>query len=202
MGAFLQEYPQKTGYPLQSLWRAMRRAIKYFRFYPLRGLGINNFVVYHQMSLSQNSCAAILLRLWACNLAQKPRHTPSMATFLGVVPRSKYLQSCLPLILGQAQMNILHLRFFIMHFLFFDMKIEQALFAFFLFSVFGWLFELFLELISGRGFVNRGFFYGPIVPIYGVGFFFAYTIYIFFKEYPVIVFFVTMAACTTAEYIT
>ncbi|MDR2489862.1 MAG: hypothetical protein LBD20_00495, partial [Spirochaetaceae bacterium] len=62
-----------------------------------------------------------------------------------------------------------------MSFLFFDIQIEEAVFAFFLFSVFGWLFELFLELISGRGFVNRGFFYGPIVPVYAFGFFLSYA---------------------------
>jgi uncharacterized protein len=64
------------------------------------------------------------------------------------------------------------------------------------------LFELFLELISGRGFVNRGFFYGPIVPVYAFGFFLSYAIYIFFKDYPAVVFFVTMAVCTVLEYIT
>ena len=76
-----------------------------------------------------------------------------------------------------------------MNFVIFDIKIEQAILAFFLFSFLGWLLEGLLEFISGRGFINRGFFFGPIVPIYAFGFFLAYTIYMFFKEYPVIVFF-------------
>ena len=45
-----------------------------------------------------NSCAAILLRLWARNFAKKPRQTTSLAAFLGFVPHPKYLQSCLPLV--------------------------------------------------------------------------------------------------------
>ena len=45
-----------------------------------------------------NSCAAILLRLWARHFAKKPRQTTSLAAFLGFVPHPKYLQSCLPLV--------------------------------------------------------------------------------------------------------
>jgi sugar lactone lactonase YvrE len=45
-----------------------------------------------------NSCATILLRLWVRNFAQKPRQTPSLAAFLGIVSHPKYLQSCLPLV--------------------------------------------------------------------------------------------------------
>ncbi|MDR0525367.1 MAG: hypothetical protein LBG90_05795 [Spirochaetaceae bacterium] len=80
------------------------------------------------------------------------------------------------------------------------MNIEQIVFLFFCFSVFGWLFELFLEWLAGRGFVNRGFFYGPIVPIYAVGVFLAYTVSSLFKYSPVLVFFVSTAVCTVLEY--
>ncbi|MDR0553448.1 MAG: hypothetical protein LBG76_01425 [Treponema sp.] len=75
----------------------------------------------------------------------------------------------------------------------------ELIFLFFLFSFIGWLFELFLELLAGRGFVNRGFFYGPIVPIYAVGFFFSYTLCAPLKNSPLLVFVVSCAGCTLME---
>ena len=42
---------------------------------------------------------------------------------------------------------------------------------FFVFCVIGWIYEVAWELALGHGFVNRGFFHGPYVPIYGVGVF-------------------------------
>jgi uncharacterized protein len=86
--------------------------------------------------------------------------------------------------------------------MFLGMSIEGLGFCFFLFSFFGWLFELFLEALAGRGFVNRGFFYGPVVPIYAAGFFFAYALCNPFKNFPALVFFGSIAACTTLEFIT
>jgi hypothetical protein len=50
--------------------------------------------------------------------------------------------------------------------MFAGMDTGKLIFFFFLFSFFGWIFGLFLEILAGRGFVNRGFFYGPVVPIY------------------------------------
>jgi uncharacterized protein len=79
---------------------------------------------------------------------------------------------------------------------------EGLLFTFFLLSVFGWIFEVFLEVLAGRGPVNRGLFYGPIVPIYAAGFFFAYLICSPLKNFPVLVFFVSIAASTVLEFIT
>jgi uncharacterized protein len=88
-----------------------------------------------------------------------------------------------------------------MIFMFAGMKPEELVLSFFLFSCFGWFFELFLEALAGRGFVNRGFFFGPIVPIYAAGFFFAYIICNPLKRYPVLVFFVSIIACTALEYV-
>jgi uncharacterized protein len=82
------------------------------------------------------------------------------------------------------------------------MNLEKLLFFFFLFSFFGWVFELFLEVLAGRGFVNRGFFYGPVVPIYAAGFFFAYALCYPLRDSPVLVFFTSMIACTALEYVT
>lgn len=40
---------------------------------------------------------------------------------------------------------------------------------FFLFCVLGWIYEVVLGLIYGHGFVNRGFLFGPYLPVYGFG---------------------------------
>lgn len=80
------------------------------------------------------------------------------------------------------------------------MKIEELIFLFFLFSVFGWLFELFLEVAAGRGYVNRGFFYGPIIPVYAAGFFFAYIFCAPLRDSPVLVFLTSAIVCTLLEY--
>lgn len=41
--------------------------------------------------------------------------------------------------------------------------------VFYLASMGGWLYEVLLYLLDGRGWVNRGFLYGPYLPIYGFG---------------------------------
>ncbi|MDR3356868.1 MAG: hypothetical protein LBO04_06735 [Spirochaetaceae bacterium] len=86
--------------------------------------------------------------------------------------------------------------------MFAGMDAERLVFFFFLFSFFGWLFELFLEALAGRGFVNRGFFYGPVVPIYAAGFFLAYAVCYPLRSHPLLVFFTSAAACTALEYAT
>lgn len=48
-------------------------------------------------------------------------------------------------------------------------KLYLYTFMFFLFCVFGWVYEVVLEFIYGHGFVNRGFLFGPYLPIYGFG---------------------------------
>lgn len=40
---------------------------------------------------------------------------------------------------------------------------------FFVMSLMGWLWEVGLHLLAGGGFVNRGLFHGPWLPIYGFG---------------------------------
>lgn len=50
-------------------------------------------------------------------------------------------------------------------------KKGQALFLYFMaYAVIGWLYEVFLEVIVYRwGFSNRGFLFGPYLPVYGFG---------------------------------
>lgn len=43
------------------------------------------------------------------------------------------------------------------------------LILFFLFCVLGWIYEVVLGFIYGHGFVNRGFLFGPYLPVYGFG---------------------------------
>ena len=43
-------------------------------------------------------------------------------------------------------------------------------FSFFIYCIIGWLYEVLLELfVYNHGFVNRGFLYGPYLPVYGFG---------------------------------
>lgn len=47
---------------------------------------------------------------------------------------------------------------------------ENLFLYFFLYSVIGWLYEVFLEVVVYRtGFTNRGFLFGPYLPVYGCG---------------------------------
>lgn len=47
----------------------------------------------------------------------------------------------------------------------------QAMYLYFvIYSVIGWLYEVFLEVVVYRwGFSNRGFLFGPYLPVYGIG---------------------------------
>lgn len=49
-------------------------------------------------------------------------------------------------------------------------KVRQYYLYFMMYSVIGWLYEVFLEVVVYRwGFSNRGVLYGPYCLIYGVG---------------------------------
>ena len=50
-------------------------------------------------------------------------------------------------------------------------KKGQALFLYFMaYAVIGWIYEVFLEVVVYRwGFSNRGFLFGPYLPVYGFG---------------------------------
>lgn len=42
-------------------------------------------------------------------------------------------------------------------------------FCFFIYCLMGWIYEVILGLCYGHGFVNRGFLFGPWLPVYGIG---------------------------------
>ena len=49
-------------------------------------------------------------------------------------------------------------------------KLRQLFFYFVLYSVIGWCYEVFLEVVVYQwGFTNRGFLFGPYCPVYGFG---------------------------------
>lgn len=48
--------------------------------------------------------------------------------------------------------------------------LQRYFLYFFLYSVLGWIYEVFLEVVVYRwGFTNRGVLFGPYCPVYGVG---------------------------------
>lgn len=50
-----------------------------------------------------------------------------------------------------------------------EYSVSQWVLLFFLYSFCGWCWEVFLYLVKERGLINRGFLFGPILPIYGFG---------------------------------
>lgn len=71
---------------------------------------------------------------------------------------------------------------------------------FFCLSILGWLWEVLLYFITNGGFVNRGVYYGPYLPVYGIG---GLILMIFLhakRKQPVLVFTVSAVICTAIEY--
>lgn len=49
-------------------------------------------------------------------------------------------------------------------------SLRQYVLFFIMYSIFGWIYEVFLEVVVYRwGFSNRGFLFGPYCPVYGFG---------------------------------
>ena len=48
-------------------------------------------------------------------------------------------------------------------------NVQKVIIYFFIYSFLGWLMEVIYAMFVERHFVNRGFLYGPICPIYGFG---------------------------------
>ena len=69
-------------------------------------------------------------------------------------------------------------------------------------SVFGWLWEVGLHLVSTGELVNRGVLHGPWLPIYGTGAVLMLTVLYRLRSRPVLEFFATILLCGTLEYFT
>ncbi|MDR1420917.1 MAG: putative ABC transporter permease [Treponema sp.] len=77
---------------------------------------------------------------------------------------------------------------------------DRIIFAFFFFSFSGWVGECVMESAVRRRFVNKGFLYGPYVPVHGVGAFVVYMSLYPLRPYPVLVFLAGAFLCTAVEY--
>ena len=73
---------------------------------------------------------------------------------------------------------------------------------FLLFSMIGYVVEMIMCAIVDKKIANRGFFCGPIIPIYGVGSLLLIWILKFFRENILLVILLSMLITTTIEYFT
>jgi len=91
-------------------------------------------------------------------------------------------------------------------------QITYLILTFILYAFIGWIYEVILEFYYGNGFVNRGFLFGPYLPVYGFGaLLILFFLYNFSKKKiylsklsitPVIVFILIFLITTIVEYIT
>ncbi len=73
---------------------------------------------------------------------------------------------------------------------------------FFLMSIFGWLWEVSLHLMTHGTLVNRGVLHGPWLPIYGTGGALILMVLYRFRRNPLTEFWMIIALCGTVEYLT
>jgi uncharacterized membrane protein len=83
-----------------------------------------------------------------------------------------------------------------------NLSIDRLVFAFFFFSVTGWVMETIQESIVRRRFVSKGFFLGPYVPVQGIGGIAIYLVCAPLAAWPPLVFLAGMVAATAVEYVT
>lgn len=81
-------------------------------------------------------------------------------------------------------------------------KVKLYLFIFIAGAFAGYIYEVIFELIESGTFVNKGFYYGPYLPVYGFGAVFMSMILNKFKKHPVVVFILGMLVTGIVEYIT
>ncbi len=79
-------------------------------------------------------------------------------------------------------------------------RIKNLFMIFIAYSFFGWIYEILLGIIVFQvGFINRGFFFGPYLPIYAVGGFLIVTPARKYHIKPRYVFCFTILLCTLLE---
>ena len=81
-------------------------------------------------------------------------------------------------------------------------SIWSLLIIFLGFSIFGWLWEVTLHLVTSGEFVNRGFLNGPWIPIYGSGAVLILTLLYRLRKNPAAEFFAAVVLCGFLEYMT
>lgn len=83
-----------------------------------------------------------------------------------------------------------------------EQQIDIWILYFFIYSVLGWVCETIYCSVGSRKLVARGFLYGPYCPIYGFGALILLGALQPLHDYPVLIFFVGMLACSVLEYFT
>ena len=73
---------------------------------------------------------------------------------------------------------------------------------FFIASFIGYIYEVIYYLVEDNILVNRGFLYGPYLPVYGVGALIMIVILKRFKKHPVLLYFMATIVTGITEYIT
>lgn len=81
-------------------------------------------------------------------------------------------------------------------------SVGSLVMMFFIFSMFGWVWEVSLHLVTYGEFVNRGVLHGPWLPIYGSGGILILTVLKRLRDNPVLEFLSTMVLCGVVEYFT
>ncbi len=77
---------------------------------------------------------------------------------------------------------------------------ETLVLLFFACAFVGWIYEVIYYYYLGWGFHNSGFFYGPIIPIYGIGSMLILLSASKLRCHPALVFIVSAAVTTALEY--
>lgn len=73
---------------------------------------------------------------------------------------------------------------------------------FLIYSFIGWIVEVSAFLIQDHKFVNRGFFIGPVVPIYGTGGILITILLTKYQSDPIVLFCMAVIVCSILEYLT
>ena len=73
---------------------------------------------------------------------------------------------------------------------------------FLIYSFIGWIVEVSAFLIQDHKFVNRGFFIGPVVPIYGTGGILITILLTKHQSDPIVLFCMAVVVCSILEYLT
>lgn len=86
-------------------------------------------------------------------------------------------------------------------FRFFGYELYDIYYNFFIYSVFGWIYESCYVSVKTNNLVNRGFLNGPIIPIYGIGSTVVMMVLTPFKSYIILIYFGGMLLATILEYL-
>lgn len=79
---------------------------------------------------------------------------------------------------------------------------QKIVIYFVIYAFIGWIGEVLFALYATHGFVNRGFLFGPICPIYGYGAIILITVLKDYKKKPIRLFFLAAIIFSVFEYLT